>query len=140
MKKKRIAVAILSFNRPEYLQQVIDSLKLQTKQNFDYWLFQDGTINQFSWRMAAKQKDIDDCINIFKEAFPKGKIEYSKTNIGIGMNWKRCEEKMFLEENYNQVIFLEDDLVLQPPYMETMINLFNEFDDDPRVGMINAYG
>ena len=96
----KTAVAILSFNRPHYLKQVVDSLLKQTQKDFDYWLFQDGTINQFSWRMTANQKDIDTCINIFKEAFPKGKIEYSKTNIGIGMNWKRCEEKMFLEENY----------------------------------------
>ncbi len=134
------AVAILSFNRPDYLKKVIDSVKEQTYTDFDYWLFQDGNLNQFSWRRAANQTDIDKCIEIFKEAFPKGKVEYSKTNIGIGLNWKRCEEQLFLEEEYEEVIFLEDDLVLSPPYMETMVNMFDQFRDDDRVGMINAYG
>tara|TARA_Y100000310_G_scaffold248798_1_gene254745 strand:- start:815 stop:1726 length:912 start_codon:yes stop_codon:yes gene_type:complete len=139
-KRNKIAVVILSFNRPQYLKQVIDSLKEQTVKDFDYWLFQDGGVNKYSWRMAGNQKDIEKCIELFTEAYPTGKVEHSQTNIGIGLNWKKAEEMMFLGEEYEQVIFLEDDLVLSPYYMETMVNLFNHFYNDSRIGMISAYG
>jgi|2_EtaG_2_1085320.scaffolds.fasta_scaffold06021_2 glycosyltransferase involved in cell wall biosynthesis len=136
----KTAVVILSFNRPHYLKQVVDSLLKQTQKDFDYWLFQDGIVNKFSWRVSANQEDVDKCIEIFTDAFPSGKVEHSKSNIGIALNWQRAEEKIFLDEEYEQAIFLEDDLVLSSSYMETMNNLFEQFGDDSRISFFNAYG
>mgnify|MGYP003152114070 FL=1 len=40
-------IALLSFNRPHYLQQVVDSIKKQTYDDYEIYLFQDGAINKY---------------------------------------------------------------------------------------------
>jgi hypothetical protein len=134
-------VALLSHNRPNYLKQVIDSIKQQTYQDgMDIYLFQDGCINAYSWRKTANHKDIIECMKIFKDNFPSGKIYESKSNIGICENWRLAEQTMFNELNATEVLFLEDDLVLSKYYFETISNMFDEFRDDLSIGMFNAYG
>ena len=134
-------VALLSHNRPDYLKQVIDSIKQQTYQDgMDIHFFQDGCINAYSWRKTANQSDITKCLNMFKENFPSGKVYESKSNIGICENWRFAEHTMFNELNATEVLFLEDDLVLSKYYFETISNMFDEFRDDPSIGMFNAYG
>ena len=133
-------IALLSFNRPHYLQQVVDSIKKQTYDDYEIYLFQDGAINKYSWRKAANQSSIDDSIKIFKDAFPKADTIISQGNIGICENWRQAEHGMFIDDNASEALFLEDDLVLSPYYFETIYNMFNEFRDDPEIGMFNAYG
>ena len=53
-------IALLSFNRPGYLAQVIASIKTQSFDDYEIILFQDGAINKYSWKRAADQTDIDD--------------------------------------------------------------------------------
>ena len=133
-------IALLSFNRPHYLQQVVDSIKKQTYDDYEIYLFQDGAINKHSWRVAANQSSIDDSIKIFKDAFPRADTIISQGNIGICENWRRAEHGMFVDDNAIEALFLEDDLVLSPHYFETIYNMFNEFRDDPEIGMFNVYG
>ena len=133
-------IALLSFNRPDYLMQVINSIKEQTYTDYEICLFQDGAINKYSWRKCANQSDITKCIELFKEAFPNSDTYISKGNIGICENWRQAEHTMFLERGAEEVLFLEDDLTLSKYYFETMYNMFNAFRDDPKIGMFNAYG
>ena len=70
MEGDAMKVALLSHNRPDYLQQVIDSIKQQTYQDdLDIYLFQDGCINAYSWRKTANQSDITKCLKIFNYIF-----------------------------------------------------------------------
>jgi len=133
-------VALLSFNRPGYLDQVIKSIKAQSFDDYEIILFQDGVMNKYSWRRAANQTDIDDSIQMFKDAFPRSETVISDVNIGIAENWHCAEHTLFLEANAEEVLFLEDDLVLSDYYFETIYNMFNEFRDDPEIGFFNAYG
>ena len=133
-------IALLSFNRPDYLMQVINSIKEQTHKDYEICLFQDGAINKYSWRRCANQSDITKCIEMFKEAFPNSDTYISKGNIGICENWRQAEHTMFLERGAEEVLFLEDDLTLSKYYFETMYNMFNTFRDDSEIGMFNAYG
>lgn len=133
-------VALLSFNRPDYLKQVVDSIKKQTYTDYKICLFQDGAINKYSWRRCANQDEITQCVEIFKEAFPDSDTYISQGNVGICENWRQAEHTMFLEKGAEEVLFLEDDLTLSPYYFETINNMFNEFRDDPEIGMFNAYG
>ena len=133
-------IALLSFNRPGYLEQVIESIKTQSYDDYEIILFQDGAINKYSWRRAANQNDIDDCIEMFEDAFPHGKMVISEVNIGIAQNWRCAEHTLFKEMNADKALFLEDDLVLSKYYFETIYNMFNEFENNPEIGMFNAYG
>jgi len=133
-------IALLSFNRPGYLEQVIASIKTQSFDDYEIILFQDGAINKYSWRRAANQADIDDCIEMFEDAFPHSKTVISEVNIGIAQNWRCAEYTLFKEMDADKALFLEDDLVLSKYYFETMHNMFNEFNKDPEIGMFNAYG
>ena len=133
-------IALLSFNRPGYLAQVIASIKTQSFDDYEIILFQDGAINKYSWRRAATQADIDDCIEMFKDAFPRSDVIISDVNIGIAQNWRCAEHTLFTEMNVPEALFLEDDLVLSKYYFETMYNMFNEFSRDAEIGMFNAYG
>tara|TARA_R110000824_G_scaffold206523_3_gene391678 strand:+ start:15524 stop:16369 length:846 start_codon:yes stop_codon:yes gene_type:complete len=133
-------IALLSFNRPGYLEQVIASIKTQNFDDYEIILFQDGAINKYSWRRAANQVDIDDCIEMFKDAFPNSETIISDLNIGIAQNWRCAEHTLFTEMNAPEVLFLEDDLILSKYYFETMYNMFNEFRTDSEIGMFNAYG
>tara|TARA_Y100000310_G_scaffold139277_1_gene138574 strand:+ start:2157 stop:3005 length:849 start_codon:yes stop_codon:yes gene_type:complete len=136
----KTSVALVSFNRPHYLQQVIDSIKKQTYDDYEIYLFQDGAINKYSWRKAANQNDIDECIRIFKNAFPDSDAFISNVNVGIAENWRYAEHTLFEKINAKEVLFLEDDLVLSKYYFETMYNMFNEFRYDGEIGFFNAYG
>jgi len=133
-------IALLSFNRPGYLEQVIASIKNQSFDDYEIILFQDGAINKYSWRRAANQADIEDCIEMFKDAFPRGVMVISDVNIGIAQNWRCAEHTLFTEMNVPEALFLEDDLVLSKYYFETMHNMFNEFNKDSEIGMFNVYG
>ena len=133
-------IALLSFNRPGYLAQVIASIKTQSFDDYEIILFQDGAINKYSWRRAANQADIDDCIEMFEDAFPNSDTVISDVNIGIAQNWHSAEHTFFTEMNAPEVLFLEDDLILSKYYFETIHNMFNEFREDPEIGMFNAYG
>lgn len=133
-------VAILSHNRPHYLKQVLDSVKEQTYQDFEIFLFQDGVVNAYSWRKTAYYNDVFDCVTTFKEMFPASSVYESEGNIGICENWRKAEHTMFINKGFNEVLFLEDDLVLSKHYFQTIANMFDTFRDDPSIGMFNAYG
>lgn len=133
-------VALLSFNRPEYLQQVVDSIIKQSYKDYKIFLFQDGPLRKSLWRRKTWDYEIKTCIQIFEDSFPEGHLSVSKENIGIAKNWRRAEHKLFLEDNFDEVLFLEDDLVLSEHYFETILSMFNEFREIPEVGMFNAFG
>ena len=43
-------------------------------------------------------------------------------------------------QDYEEAIFLEDDAVLEPYYVQQLDRLMDFFKDDPRVGMVNCFG
>ena len=42
----KLAVAIMSFNRPDYFEQSFKSINQQTDKDVDFYLFQDGANKQ----------------------------------------------------------------------------------------------
>jgi hypothetical protein len=78
-------------------------------------------------------------VTTFKEMFPSSSVYESEGNIGICENWRKAEQTMFVNKGYNEVLFLEDDLVLSKHYFQTISNMFDAFRDDPSIGFFNAY-
>lgn len=55
----KLAVAIMSFNRPHYFEQVLQSINQQTDKDVDFHLFQDGPLNKYSYRRCGNSSDIN---------------------------------------------------------------------------------
>jgi hypothetical protein len=136
-------IAIMSFNRPNYLAETLMSLKAQANGTLDgreIHLFQDGAINLYSKIIYADKADIAACIDIFKTAFPEGQVHSWNDNIGICENFYRAENYVFHERQFEYAYFFEDDLVLSPVYLEMMEILQNFAARAPRLAYFSAYG
>jgi hypothetical protein len=134
-----IPIAILSFDRPQLLREVLLSLAPQVGQN-PVFLFQDGARNIYSGRQAADPEVQQECIRAFREIFPHGTVFASEHNLGIAENYERAEREMFSVRNAPHALFLEDDLLLAPDFLQVTRMLLDLARQNPRIGSICAYG
>ena len=95
--RRPITIAILSYDRPHYLTQVLDSLAPQLNPLDQVYLFQDGAWNPHSGATKTDQKLIEECCMHFSRIIPEGKIIQSQTNLGIAGNYRRADESVFVE-------------------------------------------
>lgn len=133
-------IAILSFNRPRYLREVLKSLRGQVSKRDEIVLFQDGATNPHSGRVKASQQDIRACVDLFKAIIPWGKVIEADRNLGIAMNYERAETYFFADRLRPYALFLEDDLVLSPNYLVVVRNLLKIAETDERISYVSAYG
>ena len=141
-------IVVMSFNRPGYLHQVLDSLRQQDGAAIEtrtILLFQDGAVNFVSGVSRADPRDIEACMAIFRKAFPNGEVfvpSHNKVlyNLGVAANFKRAEEHVFAQGRAEAAIFLEDDMVLTPNYIAAVDALLRVAAADERIGYVAAYG
>jgi hypothetical protein len=142
-KPSKVAVAVLSFNRPQYLQPVLQSLRRSVEKSshdLPVYLFQDNAFNIRSNTQRAVDADIKASTSIFAEVFPRGVILDSPVNLGVALNYDRAEKFLFEKNSYDAVLFFEDDLVLSESYITVLLNMLTQALDSDRVGMVCAYG
>ena len=133
-------IAILSFDRPAYLRPVLKSLARQTSPDDHVILFQDGAFNRYSGRHKADPRNVASCINLFRQYFPRGEVCESPENLGIAFNYERAERFVFEELAAGSALFLEDDLVLSPNYLDVIDMLLAIASSNDRIGYVSAYG
>ena len=136
-------IVLMSFNRADYLEQVLESLMRQQGcdiANRAIYLFQDGARNAFSGGMHAKQEAIDATVAVFTRMVPNGTTMISPDNLGVALNFDRAERFVFEELDLPAAIFLEDDMILSDHYIATLDRLIHDYRDDARVGYLAAYG
>lgn len=133
-------IAILSFDRPAYLRTVLKSLGRQVSPDDHIFLFQDGGRNPFSGRQKADPAKIEACIKLFRHYFPGGEVHLSSDNLGIAWNYERAERHVFETMDAQAGLFLEDDLLLSPNYLDVIDMLLNIAAIDSRIGYVSAYG
>ncbi|MGZ0750363.1 hypothetical protein [Kluyvera sichuanensis] len=133
-----VPVVILSYNRPQYLKRVLDSLSQQDPvdyHHFTYHLFQDGP------RLEQDEKSLTyKCVQLFKSYFPSGRVHYSRENIGIALNYDRAERFVFEELQAEYAFFFEDDLVVQSHYFKLLNALVRTYLNNNQVGMVTCCG
>jgi len=81
-----IAIAILGYDRPHYLTQVLDSLAPQLGELDQVYLFQDGAWNPHSGITKTDPEVIEECCMVFPES------RSTSTSISSGSfrkRWKR---------------------------------------------------
>lgn len=111
---------LLSFNRPEFLRETLDSLRKQTVGGWRIFLFQDGP------REDHAQEDlhsIGKCEDEFCACFPEGTVIRHPRNIGIGLNMLAAQEHAFRALQCDVAYFFEDDLVLHKSYLDQLFRL-----------------
>jgi hypothetical protein len=136
-------IFVMSFNRPDYLRAVLASLRAQTGSDIDgrdIYLFQDGAVNAVSGLRHATDEDIAASVAVFREAFPRGTVMEAPGNLGVALNFDRAETFGFETLGAESIVFLEDDMVLAPHYLQMLDALTATHADDPRVGYVAAYG
>ena len=134
-------IAIMSFNRPDLLAEVLKSLKSQTI-GFDQkqiHLFQDGAQSRFTQEPADDSLQ-NECVKCFRDIFPNGQVHQSPVNLGVALNFDRAERLFFEELEAECGLFFEDDLFLSPHYLDALLQLANFALAEPLVAYVAAYG
>jgi Putative papain-like cysteine peptidase (DUF1796)/Domain of unknown function (DUF4214) len=134
-------IAILSFNRPHYLENVLRSLQTQTLliRAADISLFQDGYLSK-AGRDLTDPKLVERCVELFETKFPGSKIFLSKENLGVARNFARAEDCLFGQLRARAAFFFEDDLVLSPNYLTALHCLTEIALKEKRIAYVAAYG
>ena len=143
MSRYQPPIAIMSFDRPAYFEKVLESLVRQTGVDIGsraIYLFQDGGWNQFSGNRYASQDLIDQNVELFRSYLPHGTVLDSPHNLGVALNYDRAERLFFEELESEAAIFLEDDLVLSPFYIDVLDRLVELALKDARIGYVSAVG
>ncbi|HTR11911.1 MAG TPA: hypothetical protein VMI72_01335 [Roseiarcus sp.] len=143
--RKALTVALLSFNRPEYLRNVVRSLFAQLVPGDEVFLFQDGGWNPFSGNRKASEDELGACVRLFasEDVSAEGverRVYHSPVNLGIAGNYRRAEQYAFEVLGRSSAVLLEDDLVLGPHYLEAIADLLELAAGEPRIGYVSAYG
>ncbi len=135
-------IAVISFDRPDYLGQLLASLAAQQPaiKPQRVHLFQDGAVNRYSGIRYAEGADIAASLALFREFFPKGHVHASPDNIGITENILRAETLFFEELRAPVGYFFEDDLVLSPHYVAALDLMRRAFARLDRLVYYNANG
>ncbi|QPC93563.1 hypothetical protein [Mesorhizobium sp. INR15] len=140
MRPAGFPIAILSFDRPGYLRQVLKSLRPQITEADKVVLFQDGGWNRWSKRQKGNNERIGQCVATFHRTIPWGEVIEAPENLGIALNYERAERHVFEDLQAGKGLFLEDDLVLSPNYLGTIGQLLDLAEQDPRIAYVAAYG
>jgi hypothetical protein len=133
----------MSFNRPQFLGPVLKSLKAQRGVEIsarEVHLFQDGAVNRYSRLRYALDSEIERSVALFRSEFPNGIVHQSTENIGICENFRRAEEYVYVERQFDCAWFFEDDLVISPVYFQMMERLQQFAEAMGGVAYFSAYG
>lgn len=136
-------LAVLAFNRPQYLKRTLESLAEQSAEALrgrEIHLFQDGIVNKISGRQYSSPSVAEENIHEFLKLFPKGFVHLQGENLGIARHFDFVEKHFFELRCLPAAIFLEDDMVLSPHYLGVMDNLIEFALRNEKVGYVAAYG
>jgi GT2 family glycosyltransferase len=114
-------IAVMSFDRPHYLESVLRSLRAQAVPiaATEIFLFQDGYRSRYGHDLTDPRR-VERCLELFETIFPGGKALSSTENLGVAFNFARAEDYFFEELGAEAAFFFEDDLVLSPHYLTAL--------------------
>lgn len=117
----KISVIITTYNRKDYLKKAIDSVRMQTFQDWEMIIIDDCSVD-FTFEFVKKEYQMDSRICIYR----------NDKNKGPGVNRKNAMKKAQGE----YVIFLDDDdAFIDKTYFENALLLFEKYAD---LSMVSA--
>lgn len=134
-------ITVLAFNRPEYLEKLLSSLKKQTlkvkEENVFFFLDGfEGSKDQFLGRENFSPVTLDVC----NEYFPTSKKFVNDLNYGIAGQYRKAEELLFGKNKSSHVLFLEEDLELHQEYLSFTEKLVSKISENRLVATVSAFG
>jgi hypothetical protein len=134
-------INIICFNRPIYLKELLDSLKKQTVELHDEFIFFwiDGFTGSKDEYLGREDKT-QEIVRLIYKNFPHSQIRISNENLGIARNYWRAELNSFDVLNATSAFFLEEDLVLSPHYFELTLKMDSFIGSDEDISHISPTG
>ncbi|MBT5255330.1 MAG: glycosyltransferase family 2 protein [Euryarchaeota archaeon] len=125
------AILLLGFNRVDYFGQTLAALQANdAAHDCDLHVYLDG---------GAKAKQ-DEIVALVKAStFENVNYVLRDKNWGIGRHLIDARRTLFDELNYERVILLEDDMILAPSYIQTVLDLSKWSQQYCDVGTVMAY-
>jgi glycosyltransferase involved in cell wall biosynthesis len=122
-----LGIALFSYNRPEYLDRVLASLV--SNKGFD--------VNQLHiYQDYASDESHRACHAIIAKYGLEPRTTQRKYNYGIARNQYTAYQIMF--NQYEDVLFLEDDMVLASNYLQTIKKMLKQFMKDDKCWFVKG--
>ena len=118
----KIAVGIISWNRPQYLKQLIESLEINDCSEVDFHLFQDGAVCKFTGKKLTEPSKITESVRVFSDSkLPNKYYHIRDNNVSNAIN--QFEAMRTIYKHYPHFIFLENDVIVSPNFITIMRKL-----------------
>ena len=127
----KTAILLIGFNRVDYFDQTLTSLE-QNKAAYecDVHIYLDG---------GPKSNHPDIQRRIETSSFTNIVVVARTENWGIGRHLIDARRELFDEQGYDRVLLFEDDMVLAPTYVETVLNIMDWAQQYNDIGTVMAY-
>ena len=127
----KTAILLLGFNRVEYFDQTLKSLeKNSAAYECDIHIYLDG---------GEKSRQEELVALVEKSKFTDVNFVLRPDNWGIGRHLIDARRTLFDELNYDRLILLEDDMLLAPNYIQTVVDMMDWTSKYCDVGTVMAY-
>lgn len=127
----RTAILLIGFNRVDYFDQTLSSLEAnEAAHGCDLHVYLDGGPN-------AKQDAL--LQRVGQTTLQRVSVVKRSENWGIGRHLIDARRRLFDEQEYDCVLLFEDDMVLAPSYVETLLSMLSWASDYNDVGTVMAY-
>lgn len=124
-------VAVLAYNRPQYLDKCLNSIKSQ-RNGRDIHLFIDGP------RTQEDQIAIQQSVSLSRQKISNIEIHASPQHVAPHVLNKRARDTIF--ENHDQAIFVSENLVLNDYYLDQLDNLYEDsLKTSYKIGALSLY-
>ena len=127
----RTAILLIGFKRLPYFQQTLESLERNPEsQTLDFHFYLDGG-------RESRQGELIDMIN--KSSIKNKHIVCRDSNYGIGRHLIGARRELFDGLGYDRIILFEDDMILSPTYISTVLKISDWAHQYDNVGTVMAY-
>lgn len=126
-------ILLFVYARPEHTRRVLFSLlsnKLAEKSIL--YIYSDGARSETDRKSVDEVRKIINNVKGFKQVYVVERTE----NFGLAQNI--IDGVTSLVNRYGRIIVLEDDLVVSPYFLDFMNDALETYEDEPRVGHIQA--
>jgi GT2 family glycosyltransferase len=127
----KTAILLLGFNRVDYFQQTLSALEAnKAAYDCDLHVYLDGG-------GEARQSDLVELVK--NSPFSNPTFVLRDENWGIGRHLIDARRTLFDDLSYDRIILLEDDMLLAPSYIQTVLDLLDWSQDFCDIGTVMAY-
>ena len=135
----KIALAILSFRRYEFLKLMLQTLERNAwVDRVDYWLFQDNAKSWVTGNIYGQEEEVGQSLKVFDEAkLPNKFVRLQPCNVGPAIQTCDAFDILF-GEGYDFVMLVPNDLAVGKFYVKTVAVLAEQFAQIPEAGLLHT--